>query len=137
MPQDLDGSDRTTAAPAAVLAAATALNDALSANDADRLDALLAGEWRLVGADGPIDRDRFVDLVRTGVLSHSMMQPVGDLEVRTYGDVAVVTGRVVNTAFFDGQRFDADEWTTDVWVRRERGWTCVHSHVTEAASGTR
>jgi hypothetical protein len=44
-----------------------------------------------------------------------------------------VTGRVTNTAHHRGQRFDADEWTTDVFVRRDGRWLCVLSHITAAA----
>jgi hypothetical protein len=36
----------------------------------------------------------------------------------------------VNTAEFGGQTFDADEWTTDVLVRRDGRWLCVLSHIT-------
>jgi ketosteroid isomerase-like protein len=52
---------------------------------------------------------------------------------RAYGDTAVVTARVTNTAHFDGRQFDADEWTTDVLVRRGGRWLCVLSHITAAA----
>jgi hypothetical protein len=45
----------------------------------------------------------------------------------------VVTARVTNTAYYKGKRFDADEWTTDVYVLREGRWLCVLSHITAAA----
>ncbi len=51
-----------------------------------------------------------------------------------YGDTAVLTGRVTNTAHYKGQRFDADEWTSDVFVNRNGRWLCVLSHITAAAS---
>lgn len=49
---------------------------------------------------------------------------------RVYGDTALVTGRVTNTAHFRGERYDADEWTTDVFVKRDGRWLCVLSHIT-------
>ncbi len=44
----------------------------------------------------------------------------------------MVTARVTNTAHYGGDRFDADEWTTDVFVRRDDVWRCVLTHLTEA-----
>ena len=62
------------------------------------------------------------------------MNPVGPLRVRIYGDTVVVTGRVTNTAHHRGQHFDADEWTTDAFVRRGGRWACVLTHVSDAAT---
>jgi len=33
-------------------------------------------------------------------------------------------------AHFGGQQFDADEWATDVLVKRDGRWLGVHSHIT-------
>jgi hypothetical protein len=46
-----------------------------------------------------------------------------------------VTGRVRNNGAYRGQAFSADEWTTDVFVRTDGAWRCVHSHIT-AVKGT-
>jgi hypothetical protein len=61
------------------------------------------------------------------------MNRVGEARVRSYGDAAVLTARVTNTAHHLGQRFDADEWTTDLFVRRNGHWLCVLTHITAAA----
>jgi len=107
---------------------------AIVSNDADRIAAFLDPEWRLVDADGITTRQRFLDVVRSGALTHSMMQAIGPLDVRLHGDVGLVCARVVNTAHYGGVDFDADEWTTDVFVRRDDRWLCVHSHVTGVAA---
>lgn len=60
------------------------------------------------------------------------MASVSRPRIRVYGDTAVLTGRVTNTAHYKG-RFDADEWTTDVFVNRNGRWLCVLSHITAAA----
>jgi hypothetical protein len=62
------------------------------------------------------------------------MDAISEPRVRTYGETAVVTVRATNTAHFRGERFDADEWTTDVFVRRDGRWLCALSHITAAAS---
>ncbi|MFJ7178635.1 hypothetical protein ACIQXA_20040 [Streptomyces massasporeus] len=40
---------------------------------------------------------------------------------------------MTNTAPYRGERHDADEWTTDVFVRRQGRRLCVLSHITPAA----
>lgn len=118
-----------------VTEAAAQFADAIVSNDADRIAACLGDEWRLVDEDGVSDRARFLDVVRSGALTHSMMRPVGEVDVRVYGGVGVVCARVVNSARFGGRSFEADEWTTDVFVHRDGRWVCVHSHVTAVRSG--
>jgi ketosteroid isomerase-like protein len=110
--------------------------DAIVSNDADRIDFFLDPEWRLIDADGITTRQRFLDLVRSGELTHSMMQHIGALDIRVHGDIGLVLARVLNTAHYGGTAFDADEWTTDVFVRRHDRWLCVHSHVTPASTAT-
>lgn len=53
------------------------------------------------------------------------MDRVGEARIRLYGDTAVLTVRATNTAHYEGRRFDADEWTTEVFVRRNGQWLCV------------
>jgi len=113
-------------------AASQALADAIVSNDADRIAGCLGDEWRMVDADGVTTRERFLGVVRSGALTHSLMRSVGDPEVRVYGDFGVVFARVVSTAHFGGRTLDADEWTTDVFARREDEWVCVHTHITAA-----
>ncbi|MCP2636465.1 nuclear transport factor 2 family protein [Microbacterium sp. HD4P20] len=116
--------------------ASAALAEAIVSNDADRIGALLGEEWRLIDADGPTTRARFLEVVRSGELTHSMMRPSADIEVRVYGRTAVVLARVVNTAHFGGRTFEADEWTTDVFALRDARWVCVHTHITAARAGS-
>ena len=116
-----------------ILAVAGKWAEAIVSNDAARIAGFVADDWVMVDASGISPGERFLGLVESGQLTHSAMDPVGSLRVRVYGDTAVVTGRVVNTAHHRGHRFDADEWTTDVFVRRGGRWSCVLTHVTDAA----
>jgi hypothetical protein len=54
----------------------------------------------------------------------------GEARIKVYGETAILSCRVVNTAHFGGQTFDADEWTSDVFVKRGGKWLCVLSHIT-------
>lgn len=115
----------------AVRDTAETLQRAVATNDVATMGRLLADDWVLVDRDGVGSRRRFLRLVESGTLAHSAMDTVAGTErIVVYGDTAVRTARVTNTAHFDGRRFDADEWTTDVFVRTVDGWSCVLSQVT-------
>ncbi|EOM74739.1 nuclear transport factor 2 family protein [Rhodococcus rhodnii] len=117
-----------------VHAAAEEFERAVVANDADAISALVTPDWVLVDGDGVGGRGTFLDLVASGDLVHNAMATVeGTERIRIHGDTAVRTARVTNTAEFGGRRFDADEWTTDVYIRTGTGWRCVASHTTPVA----
>lgn len=105
---------------------------AMVANDADLIGSYMADDWVIVSERGVSEKEHFLDLVRSGRLTHSKFEMVGEPRVRIYGDAAVITYRLVNTAHFGGQQFDADEWTTDVLVKRDGKWLTVLSHITAA-----
>jgi ketosteroid isomerase-like protein len=105
---------------------------AMVANDADLIGSYMADDWVIVSERGISAREEFLSFVRSGQLTHSMFEMVGDARIKEYGETAVLSARIVNTAHFGGQQFDADEWTTDVFVRRNGGWLCVLSHITPA-----
>ncbi|MGW0645572.1 MULTISPECIES: nuclear transport factor 2 family protein [Streptomyces] len=106
---------------------------AIVANDAARIAGFMADEWVIVAESGITEREAFLGHVRSGDLTHSAMEAITPPRVRVHGDTALVTARITNTAHYGGQRFDADEWTTDVFVRRDGHWRCVLSHITPAA----
>ncbi|HMM79950.1 MAG TPA: nuclear transport factor 2 family protein [Pyrinomonadaceae bacterium] len=106
--------------------------EAMVANDADRIGAFMADEWVIVSERGVATKEHFLEFVRSGALTHSSFEMVGEARVKVYGETAVLTGRVVNTAHFGGETFDQDEWSTDVFVEREGKWLCVLSHITPA-----
>ncbi|MDN5858501.1 MAG: nuclear transport factor 2 family protein [Pseudonocardia sp.] len=124
------------AAPAAIESELVAIAEdwarAIVSNDAARIGAFMSDDWVIVSESGVATRDRFLALVDSGELSHSAMDRVSDARVRRYGDTAVLTIRQTNTAHFGGKRFDADEWVTDVFFRRDGRWECVLSQITAA-----
>jgi len=105
-------------------------NAAIVSNDADRIAAFMADDWVIVSWSGVTTRDDFLSYVRSGALGHSRMEGVGEYRVRVYGDTAVLSVRVLSTAQYGGQDIDADEWTSDVFVRRDGRWRCALTHIT-------
>lgn len=109
-------------------------NRAVVSNDVAAISSCISEDWTLVTPEaGPVARERFLHVVAQGILSHdSMTKDV--LRVRVYGDVAVVTGRGRNTGIFQGAPISADEWVTDVYVKRGNGWICTLTHLTPVAA---
>jgi ketosteroid isomerase-like protein len=128
------GLDQSDSVHAELVAVADGWAAAIVSNDAERIAAFMADEWVMVSESGVSSREQFLSLVASGELTHSAMDLIGDARVRSYGDMALLTGRVTNTAHHQGHHFDADEWTTDVFVRRDSRWLCVLSHITATAS---
>ncbi|MBC3192494.1 nuclear transport factor 2 family protein [Pseudonocardia sp. C8] len=122
----------STALEPELVAVADGWARAIVSNDAARIGEYMSEDWVIVSENGVATREEFLALVRSGELTHSAMDRVGDARVRGYGDTAVLTIRQTNTAHFRGRRFDADEWVSDVFVRRAGGWACVLSQITSA-----
>ncbi|MFI6866276.1 nuclear transport factor 2 family protein [Nocardia sp. NPDC050406] len=105
---------------------------AIVSNDPARIAHFMAEDWVIVSDSGIGTRADFLAHIAAGRLTHSAMDMVSEPRIRVYGDAAVITVRATNTAHFEDERFDADEWTTDVFHRRDGEWRCVLSHITTA-----
>jgi len=91
-------------------------------------------DWVIISESGVSLGTSMLALVASGALSHSAMEIVSTPLIRVFGPTATVTSRMTNTAHYDGRRFDADEWTTDVYVRSEGRWRCALTHYTTATA---
>ena len=132
MGSDADTTDSDDAVRAELVAISDDWATAIASNDAERIASFMADDWVIVSESGVSSKDHFQSFIKSGELTHSAMDRAGEARVRVYGDAAVLTCRQTNTAHYQGRRFDADEWTTDVFVRREGRWRCVLSHITAA-----
>jgi ketosteroid isomerase-like protein len=78
---------------------------AMVENDAEAIGRYMAEDWTIIGPDGPVgDKATFLQLVKSGKLSHDVMESE-DFNVRVYGETAVVTARGVSGGKFQGQAF--------------------------------
>ena len=114
----------------AVLDTAAEWADAMISNDPARIGSFMTDEWVIVSERGVSTKEHFLSFLNSGALTHSSFEMVGEPRVKIYDDTAVLTARVTNTAHFGEQQFDADEFTTDVFVKRGGRWLCVLSHIT-------
>ena len=103
---------------------------AVAGNDADALDRLLADDWIIVEpGGGMIDKARFLGVIRSGALSHELMEST-DPKIRVYGNTAVVTGLTTSKGKFMGQDFTSCERATDIFVKQADRWQCVFTQLT-------
>lgn len=102
---------------------------AMVANDGDSIARFMADDWTIVGPDGNVNtKAAFLALVRSGDLTHDLMDS-SDETVRVYGDTALVVAWGVSGGAYRGHNFRAVERVTDVWIRRDGAWRCVHTHL--------
>ena len=112
-----------------LIAVAHAWDRAMVENDAAEIGRYMADDWTIVGPDGSVgDKATFLALVRSGALTHDVMEST-DIDVRLYGDTAVVIARGVSGGNYNGQAFREVERSSSVFVRQGGEWKCVLSHL--------
>ena len=123
----------TSAAEAEVIEVARSWDRAMVVNDPEAIGAFMADDWTIIGTDGSIgDKPTFLELVRSRKLSHDVMES-HDLNVRTYGDTAIVTGRGVSGGQYAGKPFYVVERMSCVFVKQDGEWRCVLTHLSPIA----
>jgi hypothetical protein len=93
----------------------------------------LADEYVLITPGGATRSKR--DVIRELATPGLKMEPYepSDVNVRLYGDAAVVTGRMLQRFTLGGIRYANDLRYTDVYVRRKGKWVLVSGHTSLVA----
>jgi ketosteroid isomerase-like protein len=103
---------------------------AIVTNDVDAIERFLADDWMIIDPDGGlIEKSRFLDVMKSGALTHEMMESV-EVGVRIYGTTALVTALTTTKGSFSGHAFTSNERATDVFVHRNGRWQCVLTQLT-------
>src|SRR6266487_581707 len=104
--------------------------DAIAKNDLESIERFVTDDWIIINADGGIiEKERFLEVIKSGALTHEMMQS-DDIRVRVYGDSAVVSALTRSKGKFMEQEFTTHERSTDVFVRHDGQWRCVLTQLT-------
>ena len=116
-----------------VLAFAKEWDQAMVTNDADAIGRYMADDWLIIGADGGVsDKPTFLGLVKSGALSHDVMESA-EMNVRVYRDTAVIVCRGVSGGTYQGHRFREVERVSCVFIRAVGGWQCILTHLSSLA----
>jgi ketosteroid isomerase-like protein len=54
-----------------------------------------------------------------------------DMQVRVYGDTAVVTGRFLGKGVYKGKPLNEHQRFTSVWAKRDGRWQAIAEHATD------
>jgi hypothetical protein len=100
-------------------------------NDPEMIGRFMAEEWIIIGPDGSITpRAAFLQLIRSGELTHDVMES-HELDIRVYGDAAVVIARGVSGGAWREEKFLVTERVSSVFIRASGEWSCVSTHLSK------
>ena len=99
--------------------------------DLDTARRLHADDFKLVNPNGQsLSKDQYLEQIGSGELDYVLWEP-DMIEVRRYGDAAVLRYQAQAQAVFAGQRTPLRRfWHTDVYEKRNGGWQAVWSQAT-------
>ena len=110
-----------------ILAVSAARDEALVANDAEAIGGFMSDDWVYVGPTGATPKSDIVGWIATQRLAHHTMRAIEPPRVASYGDTVIVTAHKASSGIWDGIAYTADEWISEVYVRRSERWLCVLS----------
>ena len=99
-------------------------------HDAAMLERILADEFISVGSNGKShNKAQDIDELKADRATYDYSTPY-DLEIRVYGNGAVVIGRTKEKGHYDSGRQFVNEYRwTDIFVKRDGRWQCVAAQV--------
>jgi ketosteroid isomerase-like protein len=101
--------------------------------DADVLGRLWADDLEVAVPRMPVmTKSQALAFARSGRMAFQRYE-TSEVQIRVFGDAAVVTGRPRRTRTLNGQAVDDDWRFTKVYIRRGGQWQVVACHASEAA----
>jgi len=99
-------------------------------HDAEPLKRILADEFITVGGNGKSHgKTEDIEELKSDRVTYEYSTPY-DLDIRVYGDMAVVIGRTKERGHYDsGRQFTNEYRWTDIFVKRQGRWQCIAAHV--------
>ena len=102
--------------------------EALIKGDGPGFAKFVPEDWKIVLTDGKMLTIAEVTAALTAGKLKFRSVKLSDLEVRSYGDTAIVIGINRTMGSWDGEDFDGKDRFTDVFVKKDGAWKCVASH---------
>ena len=100
-------------------------NQAIVHGDAATLERMTSDDYTFITLRGEMrTKAQIVDTFRAGAAKYQS-RDISDLNIRVYGDAAVVTGRAIQKGAENGKDYSGDYWFTRVYVRKGSRWTTV------------
>lgn len=102
--------------------------------DAEWFEKNVSDDYVLITPSGTLRSKS--DVIRELATTGMKMEPYEprEVEIRLYGDAAVVTGRMLQRFTLGGIRYANDLRYTDVYVKRKGKWLLVSAHTSSVAN---
>jgi ketosteroid isomerase-like protein len=111
-------------------------NDAHVRGDADALDSLWADDLEVAVPKMPVMKKLgLIAFVRSGRMKF-LLYDTSDVNIRTFGQAAIVTGRLQRKRAINGNEVSDDWRFTKTYIRAASGWRVVSFHASEAANNS-
>jgi Domain of unknown function (DUF4440) len=102
--------------------AETARYAAQTSNDFEAMDKLFGNDLTYNHSSAATDtKASYIDSMRSGRVKYRKMTPNGDLQTRTYGCLAIITGTAVYEVTAGGQDRTVPLRFTAIWAKRPAG----------------
>ena len=102
-----------------------ARNQAILKGDAAAIERMTADDYTFVTLKGELrTKAEIVKGFSSGAFKYQS-RTISDLNIRVYGDTAVVTGRSVQKGIENGKDYSGDYWFTRVYVKQNGAWMTV------------
>jgi uncharacterized protein (TIGR02246 family) len=83
---------------------------------------VLADDFVGIGPRGfMLSKEEWIQRHQSGALQYTSLA-LEEVQVREYGDAAILTGRELQTASYQGQDIPGEFRTTLIWVRQQGRW---------------
>ena len=100
-------------------------NQAILRGDAATLERMTSDDYTFITLRGEMrSKAEIVKGFSTGSFKYDSRE-ISDLNVRVFGDAAVVTGRANQRGAENGKDYSGDYWFTRVYVKRGERWVTV------------
>ena len=108
-------------------------NDAHMRGDASVLEQLWADDLEVAVPKMPVmKKTELIEFVRAGRMKFAVYD-TSDVNIRTFGQSAIVTGRLQRRRTINGNEVNDDWRFTKIYVRSADGWRVASFHASEAA----
>lgn len=122
--------DPVVAANVPILQAERELSEMFAHHDVAELSERLSRTWQMIRWDGSVlSRQQVLEAIKDGTLRFAVRK-VRNLTVRTYGQMAIVTGIVEAQGDADGEAFESVDRFSDVFILVNNDWRCVSTQFT-------
>jgi ketosteroid isomerase-like protein len=132
-PRPVQAADAAKATTTLLAAQADRWDKAIVAKDRAAIESNMADDFRNIDGNGTVaDKTTFVrDLMDKDL----QIDPYGveDLEIRLYGDTALLSGRTRMTGRYQGKPFTSHYRYIDTYARRDGKWQVVSVQITKIA----